>query len=210
MKKVSPASSRRPTLTIRGVALHKQMIEPAAQREMLDDLKAVIAAAPLFRPVTPRGKPMSVRMTSAGRVGWVSDRRGYRYEERHPDGGKWPLIPDSVLSVWQGLSGTDRTPDYCLINFYGEGTRMGLHQDRDEQDFSQPVLSISLGDEALFRMGNVERGGATRSVWLRSGDVVVMGGEARLRHHGIDRIRFGSSPLLPNGGRINLTLRVVD
>ena len=101
-------------------------------------------------------------------------------------------------------------PDCCLINFDGEGTRMGLHQDRDEQDFSQPVLSISLGDEALFRMGNVERGGATRSVWLRSGDVVVMGGEARLRHHGIDRIRFGSSPLLPNGGRINLTLRVVD
>lgn len=197
-------------LQIQGFDIYPDHLSPDAQARMVADIRKVVQAAPLFHPVTPRGQQMSVRMTSAGRVGWVSDRRGYRYEARHPDGGKWPLIPDSVLSVWQGLSGTDRTPDCCLINFYGEGTRMGLHQDRDEQDFSQPVLSISLGDEALFRMGNVERGGATRSVWLRSGDVVVMGGEARLRHHGIDRIRFGSSPLLPNGGRINLTLRVVD
>ena len=87
---------------------------------------------------------------------------------------------------------------------------MGMHQDKDEGDFSHPVLSISLGDEALFRMGNETRGGKTESVWLRSGDVVVMGGKARLKHHGIDRVRFGSSTLLPKGGRINLTLRVVS
>lgn len=208
MKKVSPASSRRPTLTIRGVALHKQMIEPAAQREMLDDLKAVIAAAPLFRPVTPRGKPMSVRMTSAGAVGWVSDRAGYRYQDHHPEGMAWPAIPRSILEIWAAVAPEASQPDCCLINHYDSTARMGMHQDRDEADFDQPVVSVSLGDSALFRIGNLTRGGRTESVWLESGDVVVMGGAARLVYHGIDRLRPGSSGLLPGGGRINLTLRV--
>ena len=107
-------------------------------------------------------------------------------------------------------TGLDRAPDCCLVNLYRDTARMGLHQDRDEADFAWPVLSISLGDDGLFRIGNVERGGRTESVWLHSGDVLVMGGEARLIHHGIDRIRPGSSTLLDGGGRINLTLRVVD
>jgi len=149
-----------------------------------------------------------VRMTSAGSLGWVSDRRGYRYAPLHPDGTPWPPIPERVLAVWRAVSGVERLPDCCLINFYGEGAKMGMHQDRDEADFAWPVVSISLGDDALFRIGNLERGGKTESVWLRSGDVMVMGGAARLAYHGVDRVAFGTSTLLPKAGRINLTLRV--
>uniref|UniRef100_UPI0039E6311D alpha-ketoglutarate-dependent dioxygenase AlkB family protein n=1 Tax=Phaeovulum sp. TaxID=2934796 RepID=UPI0039E6311D len=121
----------------------------------------------------------------------------------------WPPIPDSVLAIWRAVAGVDRLPECCLINFYGEGARMGLHQDRDEADFGCPVVSVSLGDDGLFRIGNQTRGGGTQSVWLRSGDVMVMGGPARLTYHGVDRIAYGTSPLMPSGGRINLTLRVV-
>lgn len=178
---------------------------------MLADIRAIAAAAPLFRPMTPSGRPMSVEMTSAGRFGWFSDSRGYRYRDRHPSGKGWPPIPKSVLDVWSALlPGSDRHPDCCLINLYREGARMGLHRDCDEADFSWPVVSISLGDDALFRMGNAHRSGKTESVWLQSGDVMVMGGTARLLYHGIDRIKFASSDLLAHGGRLNLTLRVVD
>lgn len=149
-------------------------------------------------------------MTSAGRCGWVSDRRGYRYAPCHPTGAPWPPIPASVMAVWEAVTGLDRRPDCCLVNYYAGGARMGMHQDRDEADFRWPVLSVSLGDSALFRIGNIARGGSTDSLWLHSGDVLVMGGAARLIHHGIDRVRAGSSRLLEGGGRINLTLRVVD
>ena len=196
-------------LRLRGFEIHQGFLDRAAQEALVADLRAVLAAAPLVQPVTPRGRPMSVRMSAAGRFGWITDRKGYRYAETHPQGVPWPPIPTSVLAIWDAVAGTPRQPECCLINWYGEGARMGLHQDRDEADFSQPVVSVSLGDDGLFRMGNAERGGKTESVWLGSGDVVVMGGEARLRHHGVDRIRFGSSTLLPQGGRINLTLRVV-
>ncbi len=153
---------------------------------------------------------MRVRMTSAGKYGWFSDRRGYRYVEQHPSGVGWPDIPLGVLEIWRALVSEERDPDCCLVNYYDDSAKMGMHQDRDEADFGWPVLSVSLGDEALFRMGNETRGGKTESIWLRSGDVVVMGGAARLRYHGIDRIGAGSSALLAKGGRINLTLRVVD
>jgi alkylated DNA repair protein (DNA oxidative demethylase) len=195
---------------IRGFAYWPGLLDGAAQAAMVGDLRAVVAAAPLLSPVTPGGRAMSVRMTAAGRAGWITDRRGYRYEPRHPSGRDWPPIPASVLAVWRQVTGLARDPDCCLVNFYGEGAKMGLHQDKDEGDFTFPVVSISLGDEALFRMGGVERKDGTESVWLRSGDVVVMGGAARLAWHGIDRLRFGSSRLLAGGGRINLTLRVVD
>ncbi|WP_147126614.1 alpha-ketoglutarate-dependent dioxygenase AlkB family protein [Shimia ponticola] len=197
-------------LTVRGFDVFKKYLNRAAQESMVEDLRGVLSEAPLVQPVTPSGKPMSVRMSAAGSLGWITDRTGYRYADRHPSGGSWPDIPEDILSVWHTVTGLDRVPDCCLINWYGEGARMGLHQDKDEGDFSWPVVSISLGDDALFRMGNVTRGGKTESIWLNSGDVVVMGGEARLAYHGIDRVKHGSSPLLRNGGRINLTLRVVS
>ena len=196
-------------LDLNGVAVHPAVIGPDEQAALVADLRAVAAAAPFFTPTTPRGKPMSVRMTSAGRCGWVSDRAGYRYDPRHPSGVDWPPIPDRLLALWRGLLPDARDPDCCLVNFYAESARMGLHQDRDEADLTQPVLSVSLGDDALFRVGGTTRGGPTTSVWLRSGDVVVLAGRGRMAFHGVDRIRFGSSGLLPKGGRINLTLRIV-
>lgn len=198
-------------LSVGGATLFKGAIDRTTQEKMLVELREVVRAAPLFSPRIGRGKQMSVRMTSAGRYGWYSDARGgYRYEPKHPSGAAWPPIPRSVLRVWEALLPLSPAPDCCLLNFYGEGAKMGLHQDRDEADFSHPVLSISLGDEALFRIGSTTRGGPTQSAWLSSGDVLLLAGKARLAYHGIDRIKFGSSALLKEGGRLNLTLRVVD
>jgi alkylated DNA repair protein (DNA oxidative demethylase) len=199
-----------PDLEVGGAAVFRDCLTPDAQLSVVGDLRDVVAAAPLFSPETRWGKPMSVRMTSAGKYGWYSDRRGYRYERRHPSGIDWPPIPASILELWHGVTGLNREPDCCLVNFYGEGARMGLHQDRDEGDFGWPVVSVSLGDDGLFRIGGTERKGKTQSVWLTSGDVLVLGGDARLAYHGVDRIRYGSSRLLKEGGRINLTMRVVD
>ena len=210
VKDGADASGPVPPRDLRGVAVWPGFLDGADQAALVDDLRQVARAAPFLQPTTPRGQKMSVRMTAAGRYGWLTDRRGYRYEPRHPAGAAWPPIPPRVLAIWRDVTGLEREPDCCLINFYGEGARMGLHQDRDEADFAFPVVSVSLGDEALFRVGGTARGGSTGSVWLRSGDVTVLGGAARLAFHGIDRIRFGSSTLLPGGGRINLTLRVVD
>jgi DNA oxidative demethylase len=196
--------------TIAGFLIHRGRLDEPAQQAMLEDIRCVIAAAPLVRPVTPWGKPMSVRMTSAGRLGWVIERGRYRYAARHPETeARWPPIPASVLAVWRAVSGWPEDPDCCLVNWYGDGARMGLHQDRDEVNFEAPVVSISLGDPARFRMGGTERKGSTESTILHSGDVAVMGGPARLAFHGIDRVLFGQGTLLPGGGRINLTLRVV-
>lgn len=196
------------TVSLRGMLLHSGFLDHGAQRAILADLRQVVAQAPLFTPQTRRG-PMSVQMTSAGQFGWVSDTRGYRYDPAHPNGTPWPAIPRSVLEIWEALVPDARAPECCLVNLYRGSARMGLHQDRDEADLTQPVVSVSLGDDALFRVGNTTRGGRTESHWLRSGDVVVMGGDARLLFHGIDRLREGSSALLEGGGRINLTLRVV-
>lgn len=196
-------------LKIRGFEIYKALLDRSDQQDLVEAVRDVARAAPLFSPMTPYGKPMTVKMTSAGAFGWVSDRSGYRYSETHPDGARWPAIPQAILNIWDQVSGSTRQPECCLMNYYDEGARMGLHQDRDEADFAHPVVSISLGDDGLFRIGNREKGGSTESLWLTSGDVVVMGGDARLTYHGVDRIRFGSSQLLPKKGRLNLTLRVV-
>jgi DNA oxidative demethylase len=196
-------------IEVRGFQVWPGYLDAAAQAAMVQEVREVVRAAPLVAPVTPGGREMSVRMTSAGRLGWITDRSGYRYATSHPSGVQWPPVPPSVLAVWRAVTGLARDPDCCLVNWYGEGARMGLHQDKDEGDFIWPVLSISLGDDALFRMGGVARRDGTQSLWLRSGDVVLMGGPARLAWHGVDRVRHGSSRLLPQGGRINLTCRVV-
>ena len=196
-------------LTVRGVEIHERYLDRPAQEAILARLREVVAAAPLFQLRTRFGQPLSVRMTAAGKYGWYSDAKGYRYVERHPSGRPWPAIPEEVLAVWDAVTGLARQPECCLINFYGPEARMGMHQDRDEASFDWPVVSISLGDDGLFRIGSETRGGRTESIWLRSGDVVVMGGAARLVHHGVDRIRQGSSTLIGSGGRVNLTLRVV-
>ena len=181
------------------------------QQSLLDEIRAVVRQAPLYRPEMPRsGKPFSVRMTNCGDLGWVADRSGYRYQDRHPvTGAPWPPIPDRLLQLWNELTGYPVPPQACLVNFYDSSARMGLHQDRDESDFSAPVLSISLGDACLFRIGGTERGQPTRSFRLESGDVVILGGESRLAFHGVDRIYPTTSSLLKDGGRINLTLRRV-
>ncbi|WP_240623207.1 alpha-ketoglutarate-dependent dioxygenase AlkB [Brevundimonas lutea] len=182
-------------------------LNAAQQAALLEAVTAGLAEAPLYRPVTPGGRPFSVRMSNFGPLGWVSDRGGYRYQPTHPETGRpWPAIPPLLLDLWRDLADATWRPDACLVNLYDADARMGLHQDRDEADFSAPVLSVSLGDTAKFRIGPAE-GGRTRSFRLASGDVCLLAGEARLARHGVDRILPGSSRLIPGGGRINLTLR---
>ncbi|TFF17783.1 alpha-ketoglutarate-dependent dioxygenase AlkB [Jiella endophytica] len=182
-----------------------------AQQALVDEIRAVLAEAPLYTPVMPRwGRPFSVRMTNCGPLGWVADKSGYRYQPHHPVTGKsWPEIPASLIALWEAVAGYDQPPEACLVNFYDDTAKMGLHQDRDEADLSAPVVSVSLGDDCRFRIGGTERGGPTASLRLASGDVFVLGGTARLAYHGVDRIYPQTSTLLKNGGRINLTLRRV-
>ncbi len=182
------------------------------QQALLRDIRAVVRAAPLYTPEMPKtGKKMSVRMTNCGLLGWVTDReRGYRYQPTHPVTGEpWPSIPATLLEIWDAVADYPHPPEACLVNFYSPAARMGLHQDRDERDFAAPVVSISLGDDCLFRVGGVKRGDPTVSLRLVSGDVLVLGGESRLAYHGVDRIYPATSTLLKNEGRINLTLRRV-
>lgn len=182
-------------------------LDAMAQKALLDAVLAAVETAPFYQPVTPGGRPFSVRMSNLGPVGWVSDRAGYRYQATHPETGRpWPPIPPTLLDLWRDLTGWPEAPDACLVNLYREDAKMGLHQDRDEADLTAPVLSVSLGDTAVFRVGAAE-GGATRSLKLASGDVCALAGPARLARHGIDRLLPGSSGLIPGGGRINLTLR---
>jgi DNA oxidative demethylase len=182
-----------------------------AQEALLAAVHEVLRRAPLFTPRMPKsGKPMSVRMSNCGPLGWVTDERGYRYQPTHPEtGAPWPPIPDIALAAWAALARYPHPPEACLVNFYGPAARMGLHQDRDEDDFAAPVVSFSLGDTCLFRVGGSKRSDPTRSLRLASGDALVLGGKARLAFHGVDRIMPGSSTLLSEGGRINLTLRRV-
>ncbi len=182
------------------------------QEELLVAVQEVLRQAPLFTPTMPgTGKPFSVRMTNCGSLGWVSDGHGYRYQPLHPVTGEpWPPMPEMLLQAWRELSNYAEPPEACLVNYYEPAARMGLHQDRDEKDFEAPVLSVSLGATCRFRLGGDARTSPTRSMLLASGDIVVLDGEARLAFHGVDRILPGTSTLLPDGGRINLTLRRVN
>jgi DNA oxidative demethylase len=198
-------------LELGGLRIVPGYLDRSAQDAMLAAVRAIVARAPLYVPRMPKtGKPMSVRMTNCGPLGWVTDERGYRYQPTHPETGEpWPPIPAILVKAWQELGGYTHPPESCLINYYGPAAKMGLHQDRDERDFAAPVVSLSLGDTGLFRIGGTSRSDPTRSIRLGSGDAVVLGEAARLAFHGVDRILPGTSMLLSEGGRINLTLRRV-
>ena len=187
-------------------------LDRTAQAELLAELRSIIAVSPLFTPTMPRsGKPMSMRMTNAGALGWVTDQeRGYRYQATHPDTGRpWSPIPLMLLDLWDEVAGYAAPPEACLINYYSGRAKMGLHQDKDEEDFTAPVLSVSLGDTGIFRVGGTSRKDRTQKFELKSGDVFVLSGADRLAYHGIDQVLPGTSDLLPEGGRFNLTLRRV-
>ena len=195
-----------------GLKHYPGYLDAEAQRALLDDLRTMLRVAPLFTPRMPRtGKPFSVRMTNCGPLGWVSDREsGYRYQAMHPEtGAPWPAMPAVVRATWEKLCTGAPAPEACLVNWYEGAARMGLHQDRDEDALDVPILSMSLGDTCLFRYGGLTRRDPTKSFRLTSGDVLVIGGPARLLFHGVDRVEAGTSALLPKGGRINLTVRRV-
>lgn len=196
-----------------GLRYHPDFIDRASQEQLVASIREIVAEAPLFVPAMPgTGKEMSVRMTNCGPLGWVTDKeRGYRYQPTHPVTGRpWPAIPVLLLDIWNRVSGSDKPPEACLVNFYDDNARMGLHQDRDEKDLEAPVVSVSLGNACLFRIGGTNRKDPTMSMKLTSGDVFVIGGAGRLCFHGVDRIYPSTSTLLKNGGRINLTLRRVN
>lgn len=193
-----------------GVILWRERFSRTAQKALLDGVLTRLAEAPFYRPRMPESdKEFSVEESNFGSLGWVSDKNGYRYQATHPVTGKhWPDISPVLMKLWREIADAPDA-ECCLVNLYRDGARMGLHQDKDESDFSAPVVSVSLGDEALFRIGGTKRSDPTQSVMLLSGDVAMFGGPARMAYHGIDRIRPGSSSLIPGGGRINLTLRRV-
>ncbi|SDO60732.1 alpha-ketoglutarate-dependent dioxygenase AlkB [Phyllobacterium sp. OV277] len=195
-----------------GIRYFPDYLDLNEQSALVEEIRTIVAQAPLYIPAMPKtGKEMSVRMTNCGSLGWVTDKeRGYRYQAIHPVTQKpWPDIPQRLLTLWNKVGDFALPPEACLVNFYAETAKMGLHQDRDEQNLVAPVVSISLGDTCLFRFGGVERNDRTQSIKLKSGDVIVLGGEGRLAFHGVDHIYPGTSTLLKNTGRINLTLRRV-
>ena len=200
-------------MTVPGFRYVAGALDLSAQTALLSAVEQVVAAAPLFTSRMPRtGKPMSVRMTNCGPFGWVSDKeRGYRYQAEHLDTGEpWPPIPEQLLDIWCRFGDFEGPPEACLINCYGAGTKMGSHVDQDENEPRAPVVSVSLGDDAVFHVGGLKRSDPKTRITLRSGDVVVLGGQARFAYHGIDRVLPGTSDLVPGGGRINLTMRRVS
>jgi alkylated DNA repair protein (DNA oxidative demethylase) len=199
-------------LRTRGLVIHEQFLDRAAQELVLQAVRGILAVAPLYVPKMPRtGRPMSVRMTNCGPLGWVTSKdEGYRYQATHPETGRpWPPIPAIILAVWDEVADYPAPPEACLVNWYEPGAKLGLHVDSDEEVFEAPVVSISLGDDAWFRVGGPKRRDPTERVRLRSGDVIVMGSDARLIHHGVDRIVPGTCDLIGEPSRFNLTLRRV-
>jgi DNA oxidative demethylase len=196
---------------ITGLRYLPSYFDRAGQEALVAALREALAKAPFYTPVMPKsGRPLTVQMSNLGPLGWVTDRGGYRYQPYHPETGEpWPPIPPLVLDTWRQVADYAHDPQACLVNYYREGAKLGLHRDEDEEDFAAPVVSISLGDTAVFRIGGLERQGKTETLKLSSGDVLVLGGASRLRYHGVDRVLTGTSTLLRDGGRLNLTLRRV-
>ncbi len=196
-----------------GFAYYPEYFARPTQKALLTHVtNAVRGDAPFFQGYMPRtGQPISVVGSNFGPLGWIADIKGYRYEPLHPKTGKpWPSMPQILLDIWDDLTSYPAPPEACLINWYREGNKMGMHVDRDEHDLNAPIVSISLGDPARYRLGGQTRGGKTHALKLSSGDVVVLADEARKCYHGVDKIFYGRSTLVPKGGRINLTLRRVN
>ena len=196
---------------IEGFRFLPEYFSPAQQKALVAEILSLLETCPLYRGAMPRtGKAMSVRNSNLGPLGWVSDIKGYRYQPTHPATGEpWGPIPKAMLDLWSDVSDYPAPPQACLVNWYEAGSRLGLHIDADETARDAPVVSVSLGSRALFRLGGLERSDPTSSMRLASGDVVVLGGVSRRAYHGVDRIYPDSSTLIPGGGRINLTLRRV-
>ena len=184
------------------------------QSTLIGAVKQGVLQAPFFIPTMPRtGTAMSVALSNFGPLGWVTDKdRGYRYEPRHPkNGAAWPELPSLLVKLWDEVTGYPARPEACLINWYRpeSASKMGMHVDNDENELRAPVVSVSLGDPAMFRIGGPKRGGPTQGIKLYSGDVVVLAQDARLCYHGVSKVFYGESALVPRGGRINLTMRRV-
>ncbi len=193
-------------VVLRGFAL-------SDEKNILAALENILALAPLRHMVTPGGFRMSVAMSNCGTYGWVTDRMGYRYDKLDPDSGQpWPPLPKFFAKLAQEAARQagfkDFVPDACLINYYESGARMSLHQDKNERDFTQPIVSVSLGIPAMFLFGGMQREDKAMRVPLAHGDVVVWGGIARLRYHGVLALKTASHPLVGEQ-RINLTFRKV-
>ena len=207
-----PNNIAKPVTLAEGVRYYPEALKNTTQQTLLGKIREILTASPLYQPTMPRsGKPLSVQMSNCGELGWVSDRdQGYRYQAHHPvTGENWPAMPSILPRLWRDLTRYPAAPEACLINYYTGTAKMGLHRDDDEDDKQAPIMSISLGDNAWFRYGGVTRSAPTSRIMLRSGDIICMSGPARLIYHGIDRILPGSSTLLEEGGRFNLTLRRV-
>ena len=191
-----------------GFELHSGALDAEAQTALVAEVLAATARAPFYTPKTPWGKAMSVEQTSFGLLGWITDAKGYRYAPRHPVTGEpWPPMPQRLRDLWRQYADPDRPPDSCLVNLYRGDAKMGMHQDSDEAFLGAPVLGVSLGDTAVFRLGGAARKDPSITVKLNSGDINVLAGASRRAYHGVDRILAGSSQLVPGGGRINLTMR---
>lgn len=193
-----------------GAMLLRRFVLPE-ENAILAGVQEVSARAPFRHMITPGGFRMSVAMTNCGGLGWVTDRTGYRYDSRDPESGsRWPAMPRAFLELAANAASqvgfSSFVPDACLINRYEPGAKMSLHQDKDEQDFAQPIVSVSLGIPAVFLFGGFKRADKTLRVKLLHGDVVVWGGPARLRYHGVLALKEAHHPLV-GGHRINLTFR---
>lgn len=196
---------------IEGFRFLPEYFSPAQQKALVAEVLGLLEDCPLYRGAMPRtGTPLSVRNSNLGPLGWVSDIKGYRYQPQHPETGRnWAPIPQTLLDLWDAVADYPAPPQACLVNWYEASSKLGLHIDADETAKDAPVVSVSLGSRALFRLGGLERNSPTSSMRLASGDVVVLGGLSRRAYHGVDRIWPESSTLVPGGGRINLTLRRV-
>jgi len=186
----------------KGFAHYPLYFNAEEQAELITCVKAGAQTAPFFQPTMPRtGAPLSVVMSNFGTLGWVTDREsGYRYEAAHPKtGAPWPPLPDLLTRLWRDVTDWPDLPEACLINWYREGSKMGAHVDNDELAVNAPVVSVSLGDPAMFRIGGPKRGGPTHGIKLMSGDVVVMAGLSRQCYHSVSKVYYGESALFRVG-----------